>query len=65
MLEGLQYNAFLKMQEYEDKIIPVSPYFENEDMIDDFIESCNAVLYEKSGLSDSAERLYQNLLIKN
>lgn len=62
MLEGLQYDAFLKMQEYEDKIIPVSPYFENEDMIDDFIESCNAVLYEKSGLSDSAEKLYQKLL---
>jgi len=58
MLEGLQYDAFLKMNEFEDKLMIVSPYFENEDIIDIFIESCNTVLYnKKDSMSASKEFL--------
>lgn len=65
LLVGLQYDAFLKMNEYEGKISVVSPYFENEDIIDAFIKSCNTVLYGKSKLSDEAKNLlaeFNNIL---
>ena len=57
-LNGMQYNAFLKMNEYFDNISVVSPYFENTNLIDAFKDSCNAVLYKKSDSKSESEKLY-------
>ena len=59
MLTGIQYEAFLKMNEYTDKIAVVSPYLENDSMINAFRDACNAVLYEKASIEDQAEELYR------
>ena len=59
MLNGIQYDAFLKMNEYTDSIEVVSPYLENADMIDAFRNACNAVLFEKSSIDEQAQELYQ------
>ena len=58
MLTGMQYNAFLKMNEYSDRLAVVSPYFENTDLIDAFKEACNAVLYNKSDSKEKSVELY-------
>lgn len=58
MLKGMQYNAFLKMNEYSDNISIVSPYFENSDLIDSFKDACNTVLYNKESSADAAKELY-------
>lgn len=58
MLDGMQYTAFLKMNEYTDMLSIISPYFENDDLIDEFRDGCNAVYYGKSSASDKAEELY-------
>ncbi len=58
MLEGMQYNAFLKMNEYSENLAVVSPYFENTDLIDAFKEACNAVLYNKSDSKEKSVELY-------
>lgn len=52
-LEGMQYNAFVKMNEYSEELEVISPYFENEDLIAAFRDAANAVLYDKA---DSAEK---------
>ena len=59
MLTGIQYEAFLKMNEYTDSIAVVSPYFEDADMIDDFRNACNAVLFNKSSKAEQANELYR------
>ena len=59
MLTGIQYEAFLKMNEHTESIAVVSPYLENSDMIDDFRNACNAVLFDKSSIERQAEELYQ------
>ncbi len=56
-LTGLQYEAFLKMSEYSDKLTLISPYMENTDIIETIQESCNAVLYEKATSEDEATKL--------
>ena len=61
MLTGIQYEAFLKMNEYTDSIAVVSPYLENADMIDAFRNACNAVLFDKSSTEEQAEWLSQEL----
>lgn len=58
MLEGMQYKAFTKMNEYSDTIAVISPYFENTDLIDEFRDGCNAVLYDKMNSADKAQELY-------
>jgi oligogalacturonide transport system substrate-binding protein len=57
MLNGIQYDAFLKLDEYKDEVSVISPYFENEDMMNIFKEACNDVLYGKVSLSDKAALL--------
>ena len=59
MLTGIQYEAFLKMNEYTDSIAVVSPYLEDANMIDDFRNACNAVLFDKSSSGEQAEELCQ------
>lgn len=58
MLDGMQYTAFLKMNEYTDMLSIISPYFENDDLIDEFRDGCNAVYYGKASASDKAKELY-------
>ena len=59
MLTGIQYEAFLKMNEYTEDIAVVSPYLENDNMIDAFRAACNAVLYEKGSAEEHAQELYE------
>lgn len=61
MLNGIQYEAFLKMDEYGEDIAVVSPYLENDAMIDDFRNACNAVLFDKSEIEEEATALYYKL----
>ena len=61
MLTGIQFEAFLKMNEYTDAIAVVSPYLEDADMIDDFRNASNAVLFEKSSIEEQAKELYQKI----
>ncbi|MGN0584952.1 MAG: ABC transporter substrate-binding protein [Ruminococcus sp.] len=59
MLKGMQYDAFVKMNEFSDNISIVSPYFENSDLIDSFKDACNTVLYDKASSADAAKELYE------
>ncbi len=58
-LEGMQYNAFLKMNEYSQDMEVISPYFENEELIAAFRDASNAVLYGKADSAIKAEELRQ------
>lgn len=61
MLTGIQYEAFLKMNEYTEGIAVVSPYLENDAMIDEFRNSGNEVLFEKGDIEDVANTLHGKL----
>lgn len=61
MLSGIQYEAFIKMNQFSSSIDVISPFFENEDYIDMYTDACNNVLYEKATLDESAATLYENL----
>lgn len=56
-LEGMQYEAFKKMAEYDELEI-LSPYYENDSLIDVFRDSCNKVLYDKSDPDTEAQAVY-------
>lgn len=56
-LEGMQYNAFVKMNEYSQDMEVISPYFENEELIAAFRDAANAVLYDKVDSAEKAEEL--------
>ena len=62
MLTGIQYEAFLKMNEYTEDIAVVSPYLENDSMIDAFRNACNTVLYERDSAQEQAQALYEALI---
>ena len=62
MLSGIQYEAFLKMNEYTEDITVVSPYLENDTMIDEFRNACNAVIYNRSSAQEQAQELYELFL---
>ena len=62
MLTGIQYEAFLKMNEYTEDIAVVSPYLENDSMIDAFRNACNAVIYERSTAQEQAQELYNTFM---
>ncbi len=57
MLSGIQYEAYEKMNEF-DELSVLSPYFENDDLIEEFRYCCNTVLYEKNTVKSQAEYLY-------
>ena len=59
MLNGIQYEAFLKMNEYTEDIAVVSPYLENDSMIEAFRNACNAVIFEKGSADEKAQELYE------
>ena len=61
MLTGIQYEAFLKMNEYTEDIAVVSPYLENDSMINEFRNVCNVVLYEKGSAVEQAQAFYDTL----
>lgn len=61
LLAGIQYDAFTKMNDKKESLDIISPYFENESMIDAFIAVCNEVLYGKSDAEEQAEELYNML----
>ena len=58
-LSGLQYDAFTKMTENQDKLETISPYFENDDVINEFIIGCDDVIYDKATPDEAAQRLYE------
>ena len=59
LLDGMQYVAFEKMNEYQDNLSVISPYFENEALIAAFRDASNAVLYGKADAQTQAEILYE------
>ena len=61
MLTGLQYEASLKMEE-NPKLAQIYPFMENSEIISDFIDACNDVLYEKKSPEEASEILYQQAL---
>lgn len=61
MLNGIQYKAFTKMSESKDKLEVISPYFENDAMIDAFTDACNEVLYGKADEAEQADAFLENL----
>ncbi|MGN0620438.1 MAG: ABC transporter substrate-binding protein [Porcipelethomonas sp.] len=59
MLEGMQYDAYVMLEDHSQDIDMVSPYFENTDLIDEFNAACNEVLYDKSSSEAAADELYE------
>jgi oligogalacturonide transport system substrate-binding protein len=57
-LNGIQYEAFLKMNEFSNQLTLISPYMENGNLLDNFSQACNDVLYEKKELNEASEELY-------
>lgn len=64
LLSGIQYDAFIKMSDTKDKLDVISPFFENEDMIEEYMAVCNEVLYEKAEIEQQAEILLETLKSK-
>lgn len=57
-LTGMQYEAFKKMEEY-DELAVLSPYYENDSLINEFRDACNKVLYDKSDADTEAQTIYE------
>ena len=62
MLSGLQYEASLKME--NERVKKMDPVIENGDLIDEFFNACNLVLYDKNSSEEAAE-IYYDYLRKN
>ncbi|MBR0485402.1 MAG: carbohydrate ABC transporter substrate-binding protein [Oscillospiraceae bacterium] len=58
MLNGLQYEASLKM-EGNPRLSKIHPFMENAEMLSDFISACNDVLYDKKTPEEASDILYQ------
>ncbi|MBQ8906109.1 MAG: carbohydrate ABC transporter substrate-binding protein [Ruminococcus sp.] len=56
-LTGLQYDAFIKMNEYSGKLKVISPYMENTKIIEQIQESCNEVYFNKVTAEEEAHNL--------
>ena len=66
-LDGLQYQASLKMESNEF-LTPIDPIIENSDLVDSFVNSCDLVLYDKAELNEAAsqfEQSFNDLLAAN
>ena len=59
LLKGLQFEASLKMDNKNVK--KMNPLIEDGDMIKEFINSCNLVLYNKNDSTEAAELFYDYL----
>ncbi len=60
VLNGIQYEASMKM-ESNDSLEQMSPFSENESLIDMFAKSCNIVLYERSTSEEESKNLYEEM----
>ena len=60
-LTGLQYDAFLKMNEFSDKMKVISPFMENSNILDNVQQSCNSVYYGKTTSEEEAAILMENV----
>lgn len=58
MLSGLQYEASLKMEENKN-LSKMHPFMENAEILADFIDECNNVLYDKKTAEQAGKDLYQ------
>ncbi len=56
-LTGLQYDAFMRMNEYSDRMKVISPYMENTEVLELVQESCNVVYYDKVTAEEEAVNL--------
>ncbi|MDE5854160.1 MAG: ABC transporter substrate-binding protein [Ruminococcus sp.] len=61
LLNGIQYEAFKKMTDTKENLEIISPYFENDDMLDAFTAVCNEVLYGRADIHEQASDLYNTL----
>lgn len=57
-LNGIQYDAFLKMNNFADSLTLINPYMENDDLMKSFGQMCNDVFYEKKQSHEAAQELY-------
>ena len=60
MLNGIQYEASLKMEENKN-ITQMNPFVENTTAIDRFIDACNLVLYEKADSLTASRKLFSDI----
>ena len=60
MLQGLQYQASLKMEE-NTELSKMNAFVENSGLIDAFVEACNLVLYEKATSEEASQELYRTI----
>ncbi len=58
ILSGLQYEASLKMEE-NPNLSKMHPFMENTEILSDFIDECNNVLYDKKTAEQAGKDLYQ------
>lgn len=59
LLEGVQYDAFLKMQEETADLELLSPYFEDDERILKFNEVTDEYLYDQISLEDCARKVME------
>ncbi|MDO4864152.1 MAG: ABC transporter substrate-binding protein [Ruminococcus sp.] len=57
MLSGLQYEASVVM-ENNTRLREMSPLIENTDLISEFNDACNLVLFDKATAEEAAQQLY-------
>jgi len=57
-LNGIQYDAFLQMNNFADSLTLINPYMENDDLMKSFGQMCNDVFYEKKQSQEAAQELY-------
>lgn len=60
MLTGLQYDASLKMEKNHN-LGRLDPFVENSTIIDQYVEACNLVLYDKADITEAAEGLFEQI----
>jgi len=61
MLNGIQYEAALKMEE-NSNLSQMNPKLENTVLINEFIDSCNLVLYDKDSSENASVQLYKTII---
>lgn len=50
-ITGLQYEAFIKMNDFADSMKVISPHMENTEILEYVQASCNSLYYEKTHLT--------------
>ena len=60
-LNGLQFDAFVKMNEFSDEMKVISPFMENSSILEHVQQSCNSVYFNKTTAEEEAAILMENV----